>query len=481
MVEIELKGIHTVKSKGRVYYYAWRGGPALKGLPGTFEFMKSYNEAIAERQTPDDGKFMSIVTHYKKHEFVKLAPSTRRVWAPWVDRVAKHFGVLSIAQFNRPEKIRPRIIQWRSQYAETPRSADFALQVLSRILSHAVDPMGKLASNPCEGIRHLYSGSRAEIIWTESDILQLKTKASAEVAFAVDLAAHTGLRVGDLVRLSWSHVGEDAIVISTGKSKHRKEAVIPRYDALNELLEKIPKRSPVILTNSRKRPWTQDGLASSFWTAKVAAGMQERDLHFHDLRGTAATKFYIAGLKIRVIAEIMAWEEDQVEKIIRRYVSRGSATKEAIRQLNDARQKGFHDAGVRKPGKEQSFVIAENVREAAIAVARAGGGVYFVRAAKTRRIKIGVAASPLARMLELSTGSSEELTLAAVLLGNRECEAYLHQWFKDHRKRGEWFEENPILTDLISAASVDPGLDFKAWLDQRNMANVVIMERDGNR
>jgi hypothetical protein len=35
-----------------------------------------------------------------------------------------------------------------------------------------------------------------------------------------------------------------------------------------------------------------------------------------------------------VIAEIMAWEEGTVEKIIRRYVGRQAATKAAIAQLN---------------------------------------------------------------------------------------------------------------------------------------------------
>jgi len=59
-------------------------------------------------------------------------------------------------------------------------------------------------------------------------------------------------------------------------------------------------------------------------------------LHFHDLRGTAATKFYIAGLGVRIIAEILAWSEDQVDRIIRRYVGRAAATKEAIRLLNNA-------------------------------------------------------------------------------------------------------------------------------------------------
>lgn len=92
-----------------------------------------------------------------------------------------------------------------------------------------------------------------------------------------------------------------------------------------------------VLTSSKRRPWTTDGFGSSFNDAKHAAGIAEKDLHFHDLRGTAATKFYIAGLPIRVIAEILAWSEDQVERIIRRYVARAAATRAAIQQLNQAR------------------------------------------------------------------------------------------------------------------------------------------------
>jgi integrase len=65
--------------------------------------------------------------------------------------------------------------------------------------------------------------------------------------------------------------------------------------------------------------------------------MADSNLHFHDLRGTAATKFYVAGLSERVIAEIMGWEEEHVTRIIRRYVDRTAATKAIIRQLNEKR------------------------------------------------------------------------------------------------------------------------------------------------
>jgi len=60
----------------------------------------------------------------------------------------------------------------------------------------------------------------------------LKKTCLAEIAHAVDLAAHTGLRKSDLLRLSWSHIGEDAITFSTGKSRGRREAIIPMYDDL---------------------------------------------------------------------------------------------------------------------------------------------------------------------------------------------------------------------------------------------------------
>ena len=99
------------------------------------------------------------------------------------------------------------------------------------------------------------------------------------------------------------------------------------------MLARIPKRATTILTSSKRRPWTADGFGSSFNKAKIDAGISERDLHFNDLRGTAATKFYIAGFTMREIAETLAWEEESVEKIIRRYVGRSAAIKARIRKL----------------------------------------------------------------------------------------------------------------------------------------------------
>jgi integrase len=335
MVRVKLKGIAKATAKGKTYWYAWRGGPRLRGEPGSPEFMASYNEAIENLRVPEPGKFRSLVTLYRgSPDYTKLADKTRESWSPWLDRIAKYFGDLRIAQFDRPEKIRQPIRRWRSQWADKPRTADMALQVLSRVLSYAVEE-GKIAGNPCEGIKRVYAGDRSEIIWTDADIAQLKKSCTPEIAHAVDLAAHTGLRQGDLLRLCWTHVHDDEIVIATGKSRGRQEAVIPLYDDLRDVLSRIPRRSTVILTRGQGQPWKE--FKSGFTRAKNAAGLKQ--LHFHDLRGTAATRFYVAGLSIRTIGEILGWTEDNVEKIIRKYVARGTATRAAIRQLNEARRR----------------------------------------------------------------------------------------------------------------------------------------------
>lgn len=331
MATVELKNLHIVTSKGRQYVYAWRGGPRVNAALGSPQFMQAYNEAIAEHRVPDRTKFRAQLQGYRaSHDFRKLSPVTRKIWGRWLDRINAHFGNLSTAQFDRPARIRPLIRKWLSTFSDRPRTYDYAKQVLSRVLSYVVD-RGEIASNPCEGIKTVYDSDRSEIIWTDDDLKQLRAAASPEVMLAVDLAAATGLRTADLFRLSWSHVQDDAIVITTSKSRFKREAVVPLYDDLRALLKRIPKRSPVILTNSRGRPWR--GFSSSFTGAIEAAKMEDRDLHFHDLRGTAATRFYLADLSIRTIAEILGWTEEDVQKIIRRYVSRKAAVQDAIRKM----------------------------------------------------------------------------------------------------------------------------------------------------
>ena len=51
-MRIWLKGLNSVAKtladgSTITYYYAWKGGPRLKGKPGTPEFIASYHEAVS--------------------------------------------------------------------------------------------------------------------------------------------------------------------------------------------------------------------------------------------------------------------------------------------------------------------------------------------------------------------------------------------------------------------------------------------------
>lgn len=333
---LQIKGVHTVQAGGRLYRYAWRGGPRLKEEPGTDAFLAELAAARGARTAGDRSKLSGLVALYRASSaYAGLSEKTRREWARWLDRIQEKFGAQPIKAFDHPAAV-PAIRRWRDGFAAAPRSADVALEVFSRLLSFGRSE-GLLRGDPVKEIARLHKTNRSALIWTPDDFAELKTRASAEVYLAARLAALTGLRRGDLLRLSWSHVGKLAIEIATGKSGGRKTTLIPIYAELRELLDTVPKRSTTVLVNSAGRPWGT-GFGASWGhavRADKAKGRQRIALHFHDLRGTAATKFFVAGLTIRQIAEIMTWSEARIEALINRYVKRDELLLAMIRKLDE--------------------------------------------------------------------------------------------------------------------------------------------------
>lgn len=350
MARVDLKSVYRVVAKGRTYYYAWKGkgAPRLRSEPGSPEFIEELAAALASRKQGDGRRISGLIASYKANRAWKeLSPRTQVEWARWLDRISDRFGSLSIRQFDRAA-IRPHITRWRDEWVSTPRAADMGMQVLSRLMSFAVSE-GLILVNPCKGIGQIYRGDRAAIIWTEADFEKLKAAASAEIYIAARLAALTSLRKSDLLALSWSHVGPLSIELRTGKSGGKRSAVIPLYAELRSLLAAIPRRSTTVLTNTAGRAWGQ-GFSSSWQKAIGRAGL---DLHFHDLRGTAATRFYVAGMTIREISEILAWSEDQVERLIDRYVKRDEILLDRIRRLDANADRTASEKPVEKPSAEK--------------------------------------------------------------------------------------------------------------------------------
>lgn len=335
-MRVRLKGLNS-KSKrladGRqvTYWYAWKGGPRLPGKPGDPDFMAAYNAAVAKRITPPQGVLMSILQGYQQSEdFLSLAPRTRSDYVRQIKIIEAEFGDFPLSALS-DRRTRGVFMEWRDKLAKrSRRQADYGWVVLARTLSWAMG-RGLIGTNPCEKGGRLYRGSRAENTWTEADEAAFMAKASPRLRLALMLALWTGQRQGDLLKLPWS--AYDGAKITLRQSKGGRRVMVPVGAPLKAVLEATKRESPVILTNSDKKPWTPHGFRSSWKKACAKAGVV--GVTFHDLRGTAVTRLAIAGCTEAEIASITGHALRDVRSILdAHYLNRDPALAEsAIRKL----------------------------------------------------------------------------------------------------------------------------------------------------
>jgi integrase len=327
-----LKGVNSITKTladgtRRTYYYAWKGGPPLRGEPGTPEFIASYNEACARKVVPAQGTLLSLLQEYQASEdFTGLADSTRHGYVGLIRRIEKEFGDFPLAALT-DRRTRGVFLKWRERYAAGSgyRQADYAWTVLARILSWGLD-RGLALANPCTRGGRLYRGSRRDIVWTAADEALFLERAAAHLHLPLILALWTGQRQGDLLRLPWSAYDGTHIRLRQGKTG--VSVVIPVGTPLKVALAATPKLSPIILVKRDGKPWTSAGFQTAWSRTCKAVGLV--GLTFHDLRGTAVTRLAIAGATEPEIATITGHSLRSVRAILdTHYLARDQALAES--------------------------------------------------------------------------------------------------------------------------------------------------------
>jgi hypothetical protein len=80
------------------YWYAWKGGPALHGKPGSPEFIASYNAAVALKIAPPKGVLLNVLQAYQQSQaYLGLAERTRTDYIAKVRLIEKKFGDLPLS------------------------------------------------------------------------------------------------------------------------------------------------------------------------------------------------------------------------------------------------------------------------------------------------------------------------------------------------------------------------------------------------
>jgi integrase len=335
-LRIRLKGLAKTRKKlasgkYRDYYYAWRGGPAIDGVPGTPEFIAAYNAAVSARLPHRKGNLASLIDSYQDSEaFLGLAAKSKKDYRRILASICEKFGDCPV-EVLQDKRVRGDFLAWRDEIARnSPRQADYTISVFARVLSWAKD-RAFIAENPLERPKRVWKGSRAEKVWSDEDESKFLAVASPQLALALLLAVWTGQRQGDLLRLTWKAYDGEFIRLRQSKTSRSVEILVGA--PLKAALGATPKTSPFIIASDDNRPYTSDGFRASWSKICKRAGI--KGLTFHDLRGTAVTRMAQTGCTELEIAAVTGHAVSDVRSILdKHYYSRDpSIAKRAIQKL----------------------------------------------------------------------------------------------------------------------------------------------------
>lgn len=197
---------------------------------------------------------------------------------------------------------RPQIIALKDQLYQKRAVCRNVMAVLNNILTFGYD-RGFCEFNHARGVR---GQPRPQSMkrWTPDECDRFLDGAPFRLKLAFYLAVYTGQRRGDLVKMEWTQIEGNTIIVV--QEKTRRYLRIPIHPMLMEVLNvarKMTRSDPYILHNAWGQPMTGVALTAMFHQRLKTLGIKERSLH--GLRKTAGSALAEAGCSTHMIASIL--------------------------------------------------------------------------------------------------------------------------------------------------------------------------------
>lgn len=121
------------------------------------------------------------------------------------------------------------------------------------------------------------------------------------------VAIDTGLRLGEIIKLTGSHIAGGAIVLQSEDTKTGNARVVPVTDRAFDILESRMSSRPeeaLLFTSWAGKPLKSSNVSKAFTGLRRAAGFNNK-VTFHCLRHTFATRYLAEGGNIRKLQQIL--------------------------------------------------------------------------------------------------------------------------------------------------------------------------------
>lgn len=198
-----------------------------------------------------------------------------------------------------------RYIAKRLDEKVTKSTINRDLSCLKKIFNKAVD-WGYLSINPALKIKQFQERDnfRSRVLSPEEEV-KLAGQLKSQVQEMVSIALGTGLRLGEILNLSWEQVDLIEKRIRVEKTKSGKIRHVPINTTLMQALSRLKGQngaSRYVFPNPRtKRPYTT--IKTAFKAACRRSGL--KNLRFHDLRRTFATRLLQRGADIETVRDLL--------------------------------------------------------------------------------------------------------------------------------------------------------------------------------
>lgn len=137
-----------------------------------------------------------------------------------------------------------------------------------------------------------------ERILTAEEEARLFEASSVHLKPVLKVALNTGMRRGEILSLRWGEVDLEARVVKAVRTKSRKVRLIPLNDVLLEEFEKLRRAG-----GEGESVFPHKSVRSAFEGACRRAGI--KNLRFHDLRHTCATRLVERGVDLITVKELL--------------------------------------------------------------------------------------------------------------------------------------------------------------------------------
>ena len=217
------------------------------------------------------------------------------------------FGAMAVTSVGRAE-----VAAFHYSLRETPRAANRALMVLSKIFSLA-EAWGQAppGGNPCRFVLRYKEGHRERFL-TEDEYrrvglalreLEAEGPGQARAAAALRLIMLTGCRVGEVLTLKWSDIDRKSGEFRLRDAKTGARMVPLTPTALQVLAGiKRVRRSPWVFPGKRRDRHLSD--LRPYWH-RVREQAEVEDVRIHDLRHSFASRALALGLALPMIGRLL--------------------------------------------------------------------------------------------------------------------------------------------------------------------------------